>query len=71
MRMTTQPIEEPPTDGQFLNLLEAMDAKQTLLFSSDYPHWDFDNPVEAFRAVPDDLKRRIFYENAAELYGLS
>ena len=71
MRMTTQPIEEPPTDGQFLNLLEAMDAKQTLLFSSDYPHWDFDNPIEAFRAVPDDLKRRIFFENAAELYGLA
>ena len=68
MRLTSQPIEEPPTDGQFLGLLEAMDAKQTLLFSSDYPHWDFDNPVEAFRAVPDDLKRRIFYENAAELY---
>jgi predicted TIM-barrel fold metal-dependent hydrolase len=69
MRLTTQPIEEPPTDEQFLNLLEAMEAKQTLLFSSDYPHWDFDNPVEAFRAVPEELKRRIFYENAAELYG--
>jgi len=69
MRMTTQPIEEPPTDEQFLGLLEAMDAKQTLMFSSDYPHWDFDNPVEAFRAVPEGLKRRIFYENAAELYG--
>jgi uncharacterized protein len=71
MRLTSQPIEEPPTTEQFLNLLEAMDAKQTLLFSSDYPHWDFDDPVEAFRAVPDDLKRRIFFENAAELYGLS
>ena len=27
--------------------------------------------VEAFRAVPDDLKRRIPYENARELYGLT
>ena len=69
--MTSQPIEEPPTDGQFLNLLEAMDAGRTLLFSSDYPHRDFDNPVEAFRVVPEGLKRRIFFENAAELYGLS
>jgi hypothetical protein len=24
--------------------------------------------VEAFRAGPEPLKRRIFYENAAELY---
>ena len=47
-----------------------LDAGRTLLFSSDYPHWDFDDPFAAFKDVPDALKRRIFYENAAELYRL-
>ena len=69
-RLTSQPIEEPPTSAQFLQLLEMMDAGRTLMFSSDYPHWDFDDPLAAFKDVPDALKRRIFYENAAELYGL-
>jgi predicted TIM-barrel fold metal-dependent hydrolase len=69
-RLTTQPIEEPPSKDQFLELLEMMDAKQTLLFSSDYPHWDFDDPVAAFKDVPEPLRRRILHDNAAELYGL-
>lgn len=70
-RLTSQPIEEPPTSDQFLELLEMMDARRTLMFSSDYPHWDFDDPIAAFKHVPEALKQRIFFDNAAELYGLS
>ncbi len=50
--------------------LEMLDAGRTPMFSSDDPRWDFDDPVVAFRTAPEALKRRIFYENAAELYGL-
>ncbi|HEX2186926.1 MAG TPA: amidohydrolase family protein [Chloroflexota bacterium] len=70
IRLTTQPVEEPPHAEQFLQLLEMMDARQTLMLSTDYPHWDFDDPIAAFKDVPDDLKRRIYYQNAADLYGL-
>ena len=70
VRLTTQPVEEPPSDEQFMWLLEQMDAKRTLMLSTDYPHWDFDDPIAAFARVPEEYKRRIFYENAAELYGL-
>ena len=38
------------------------------MFSSDYAHWDFDSPVDAFPRLPDDLRRCIFYETASELY---
>jgi len=38
--------------------------------SSDYSHWDFDDPFRAFRFVPEDLKRRIFSDTARELYNL-
>jgi predicted TIM-barrel fold metal-dependent hydrolase len=69
-RLTSQPIEEPGSRDQFLQLLEMLDAGRTLMFSSDYPHWDFDDPVAAFKDVPEAMKRRIFHDTAAELYGL-
>jgi hypothetical protein len=47
-----------------------MDAGQTLMRSTDYPHWDSDDPLAAFRAVPQPLQRRNFHDTAAGLYGL-
>ena len=45
-------------------------AEKTVVFASDYPHWDFDNPLTAFNFFPRrDLKRRIFVDNALDLYG--
>ena len=41
-----------------------------LLFATDYPHWDADEPGYLRRKLPDDWLPRIFYENAAELYSL-
>ena len=42
-----------------------------LLFSSDYPHWDFDDPRFAFRTPVSDAERqKIFNGNARALYRL-
>lgn len=68
VRFTSQPIAEPPTAKQHLQLLEMMHADKTLLFASDYPHWDFDNPRHVFREAPEELRRRIYYGNAEEIY---
>jgi predicted TIM-barrel fold metal-dependent hydrolase len=46
-----------------------IEAERTLLYASDYPHWDFDNPLVAFKDVPPALRRRIFVDNALDLYG--
>ncbi|CAG7635901.1 hypothetical protein PAESOLCIP111_03717 [Paenibacillus solanacearum] len=70
VRVTSQPIELPPQKELFLPMMEAIHARECLMFASDYPHWDFDSPLRAFPKMDDALKRRIFYENAAELYGL-
>lgn len=71
VRFTSQPVEEPPSRDQLLELLHMMNAERTLMFSSDYPHWDNDSPLRAFPKLPPELKDRIYWQNAAELYGLS
>ena len=70
VRFTSQPIERPDKDKHLLKLLDLMDAEHILMFSSDYPHWDFDDPNYAFPKLPAPMRQRIFYENAKELYGL-
>jgi hypothetical protein len=69
--LTTQPIEEPPTDTDLITQLEYLRMPERIMFSSDYPHWDFDAPDRALpRALPAELRRRILCENAKTLYGL-
>ena len=70
VRVTTQPTEEPENPAHLVQIFEMIGAPQMILFSSDYPHWDFDSPKMALPALPAEWKERIFWRNAAELYGL-
>lgn len=70
IRLTTQPIPEPGDPGQLLDLFDMIDADETMMFASDYPHWDADDPLYAFPNMSDSLSRAIFAENARKLYGL-
>jgi predicted TIM-barrel fold metal-dependent hydrolase len=69
----TQPVEEPHRRGDFLALFEQWPAAaDRLVFASDYAHWDWDSPGTAIpHDVPDDVRRKIFFDNAAALYGLA
>jgi uncharacterized protein len=67
---TTQPIEEPD-DPQYLADIIEWVGWDRLMFSTDYPHWDFDDPQHVFRfKVPDENKALVFRDNAMALYGL-
>ena len=67
---TTQPIEEPERPEYFMQAVDRLDLHDRILFSSDYPHWDFDDPTRAIpREVPRDLRTDIMFNNAAALYG--
>ncbi len=70
VRLSSQPLERPDDDRELLQMLEMMDAKHILMFASDYPHWDFDSPTQTFPRLPEEMHRRIFFENARELYNL-
>ena len=70
IKLTTQPVEEPENPKQLLQLLEMICAEKTLMFSSDYPHWDNDSPAHGFPKLPEQLHERIFFKTAAELYGI-
>lgn len=67
---TSQPVEEPERPEHLRQILEMMHADRTLLFSSDFPHWDGDSPEHGFPPLDDDLEERIFGANACELYDL-
>lgn len=70
--VTTQPIEEPADPNHLLQAIEHFGADDNILFASDYPHWDFDDPNRAFPArMPKELKRKIFSENGKRLYNLN
>jgi uncharacterized protein len=70
--LATQPVEEAPTRRHFDLLLGQWPAFQDrLVFSSDYPHWDGDSPERALAQIrSDEVRRKIYYSNACELYGL-
>jgi len=67
---TTQPVEEPTRPGDLRRLLEQV-GYDRLLFSTDYPHHDSDDPNYAFRTkLSDEEKQMIFRTNAINLYRL-
>ena len=69
---TTQPIDEPERPEQFQQLfahLDALGMADRIMFSTDYPHWDFDSPEKAFPdAVDLSVRQNVFLHNARKLY---
>ncbi|WHY59677.1 amidohydrolase family protein [Cytobacillus firmus] len=68
IRIGTQPIEEPFKPNHLLELIQMLKAEDMLLFCSDYPHWDGDNLQRIFLRFPEELKNKIYYENALNTF---
>jgi predicted TIM-barrel fold metal-dependent hydrolase len=68
--LATQPMEEP-TNRRHLTDAVKWIGTDRLLFSSDYPHWDFDDPVRAITAAfGRDAQSQILNGNARAVYRL-
>jgi predicted TIM-barrel fold metal-dependent hydrolase len=69
--LTTQPMEEPHNPKHLLDVFEHHGAPDKIMFSTDYPHWDFDAPDRAFPvSLPAGFRDDVFSGNAKALYGL-
>jgi predicted TIM-barrel fold metal-dependent hydrolase len=70
--LTTQPVEEPHRPEQFVELMEHFGGMaNNIVFASDYPHWDSDDPDFALpNVLSDEIKQKIHYENGRNLYNL-
>lgn len=69
VRFTTQPLPEPRRREHLHVLCDIVQADRTLMFSSDYPHWDFDSPKHALTSLPADIRERVRVDNALETFG--
>jgi predicted TIM-barrel fold metal-dependent hydrolase len=68
---TTQPIDEPADPSYLADMMEWL-GWERILFSTDYPHWDYDDPKFAFKTRLGETERRmIFGDNARALYRLA
>jgi uncharacterized protein len=69
--VATQPIEEPVQMEDLVTLVELYRGEDRTMFASDWPHHDFDHPMKLNQApFSDEVKRKIFGENALELFGI-
>ena len=70
--LTTQPVEEPHRLQQFGQMPEHFgDMASNILFASDYPHRDSDDPDFALPSIlSEDVLQAIQYDNAKKLYNL-
>ncbi|MGW4335726.1 amidohydrolase family protein [Rhodococcus koreensis] len=69
LRFSTQPFEYVPARALSAILDGFEGIADVLCFSSDYPHWDADDPTRIVSRVPEDWHSKLFYENAAAFFG--
>jgi uncharacterized protein len=70
---TTQPMEEPENPRVFDQIYEQFERAglgEKLMYSSDYPHWDFDAPEALPAWLPEATRRKVLAGNASKLYGI-
>jgi predicted TIM-barrel fold metal-dependent hydrolase len=63
---TTQPMDEPEKPAYLVQLIEHLGMNDRIMFSSDYPHWDFDDPSRIMPAslIGKELRQQIMFDNA-------
>jgi uncharacterized protein len=69
IRLTTQPLDEPADPRQLVETIEQLGDDGMLLFSTDYPHWQFDTDEGILpTGLRPELERAILAANARSTY---
>jgi predicted TIM-barrel fold metal-dependent hydrolase len=70
VRFTTQPLDEPDNIRDLWSTMDMMPTDEILMFSSDYPHWDQDDPNVILRSrLPSWLRHQVAYGVALDCFG--
>jgi predicted TIM-barrel fold metal-dependent hydrolase len=66
--LSSQPMEISEHRDDLLEVLESLGGVEDMLvFASDYPHWDSDDPAYISRRIPKSWWQKVFHDNAADL----
>jgi predicted TIM-barrel fold metal-dependent hydrolase len=68
IRFTVQPIDAADEGEAIMRLADHMKSDELFLFSTDYPHWQFDGEAALPDGLTDALFRKIASENALATY---
>ena len=68
VRMTLQPFDAPSDDGGVMRLMEHIGSDEILLFSTDYPHWQFDGRDVLPAGMDKALAAKIMADNPLKTY---
>ncbi|TPK96492.1 amidohydrolase [Mesorhizobium sp. B2-4-14] len=68
VRLTTQPFDVPDDPQIVSKLLDHLGSDEMLLFSSDYPHWQFDDDAVLPAGFDASFIRKIAIENPVSTY---
>lgn len=68
VRFTVQPIDDPDEAEGLLRLVDHLKSDELFLFSTDYPHWQFDGDVALPPGLPEPLLQKILRDNPLAAY---
>jgi uncharacterized protein len=69
IRFGSQPMPNVPTPADLKTFLRWMWADEVLVFASDYPHWDWDEPSTFLAGFDANFRQKVMVDNAKALYG--
>ncbi len=67
-RLTIQPFDGPEDPDATARLIDHLKSDDLLLYSSDYPHWQFDGDEVMPPFIPETLRRKIMIDNPLATY---
>jgi len=68
VRLTLQPFDGPPDAAIVTRVMDHLGSDEILLFSTDYPHWQFDGVNAIPPGLDPGLARKIMVENPMRTY---
>jgi hypothetical protein len=68
VRLTLQPFDAPPDAAGIDRLVNQIGSEDMLLFSTDYPHWQFDLDQAVPAGFSPELQQKMMVENPRRTY---